>query len=60
MIILKSLIVSKLIYVASVLPVTSNIIKQTQQKLFKFLWNGPDKVTRKSTFGTLETENYHG
>ena len=46
--IIKSLIIPKLVYVSSLLPTPKEVIKELNQLLFKFLWNGVDKVTRLS------------
>ena len=45
-IVIKSLLLSKLTYLASLLSVPSHIIKEISQIVFKFLWKGPDKVKR--------------
>ena len=53
-IIIKSLLISKLVYVSSLLPTPSNIIKQVNHIIFSFLWRGKDKTTRLSAINTLE------
>ena len=40
--IIKSLIISKFVYVSSILPTPKEAIKQLNQLLFKFLWKGVD------------------
>ena len=38
-----------MIYPSSVLPTPPEIIKEFNTLVFQFLWNGKDKVTRRST-----------
>ena len=45
---IKSLLIPKFVYVSSLLPTPKEFVSQLNQLLFQFLWNGPDKVTRKS------------
>ena len=52
--IIKSLLIPKLVYVSSLLPTPSNIIKQVNHIIFSFLWRGKDKTTRLSAINTLE------
>ena len=52
--IIKSLIIPKFVYVASLLPTPKEVIKQLNQLLFKFLWKGVDKVTRLSAINEYE------
>ena len=52
--IIKSFLVPKLLYVSSIIETPSEIIKQMEKIMFKFLWKGPDKVTRLSVINTLE------
>ena len=47
--IIKSFLIPKFVYVCSLLPTPNELVKQLNQLLFKFLWNGTDKVTRVST-----------
>ena len=44
--VIKSLALPKLIYVASILPVPDDVIKKVNSIIFKFLWDGKDKVRR--------------
>ena len=53
-IIIKSFLVPKFVYVCSVLPTPNELVKQLNQLLFKFLWNGTDKVTRVSVINEYE------
>ena len=46
----KSLLLSKLVYRASMLQVPQEIISDIKKLIFKFLWNGPDKLRRKDTY----------
>ena len=52
--IIKSLIIPKFVYVASLLPNPKEVIKKLNQLLFKFLWKGIDKVTRLSAINEYE------
>ena len=45
---IKSLLIPKLVYVSSLIPTPKEFVSQLNQLLFQFLWNGPDKVTRRS------------
>ena len=44
----------KLLYVSSIIETPPEIIKQMEKMIYKFLWKGPDKVTRLSVINTLE------
>ena len=46
--VIKSLIISKLVYISSLLPTPKGIMQELNRLLFKFLWKGTDKVTRLS------------
>ena len=48
--IIKAFLLSKRIYPSSVLPTPPEIIKEFNTLVFQFLWNGKDKVTRRSTY----------
>ena len=48
---IKTLFLSIFTYIMSIMPTPDNIIKELQAMLFKFLWNGRDKVKRSSTYG---------
>ena len=52
--IIKSLLISKLAYISSVLPAPNKFIKSLNQLIFKFLWNGKDKIRRVSTINRFE------
>ena len=52
--IIKSFLVPKFVYVCSVLPTPKELVKELNQLLFKFLWNGTDKVTRASVINEYE------
>jgi len=43
--IIKSFLIPKLLYVSSILETPQQIIKDMERMIYKFLWNGPDKVT---------------
>ena len=48
--IIKAFLLSKMIYPSSVRPTPPEIIKEFNTLVFQFLWNGKDKVTRRSTY----------
>ena len=52
--IIKSFLIPKLLYVSSIIGTPPEIIKQMEKMIYKFLWKGPDKVTRLSVINTLE------
>jgi len=52
--IIKSFLIPKFVYVCSVLPTPKELVKELNQLLFKFLWNGTDKVTRVSAINKYE------
>ena len=52
--IIKSFLIPKFVYVCSVLPTPKELVKELNQLLFKFLWNGTDKVTRVSVINEYE------
>ena len=47
--IIKSFLIPKFVFICSVLPTPKEVVKQLNEMMFKFLWNGTDKVTRVST-----------
>ena len=52
--IINSFLIPKFVYVCSLLPTPKEIVNKLNQLLFKFLWNGTDKVTRVSVIGDYE------
>lgn len=50
---IKSFLIPKLLYVSTILETPREIIKQMERKVYKFLWKGPDKVTRLSVNNSL-------
>ena len=52
--IIKSLAISKITYVAMCLTVPDGIIKQVDQRIFRFLWGKRDRIKRKSIINKLE------
>ena len=52
--IIKSLLLSKLIYTASMFPVPEEVIKEANRIIFKFLWKGQDRVARKAMINNFE------
>ena len=51
--VIKSLVIPKFVYLASLMPTPNNVI-ELNRLLYKFLWNGTDKVTRLSTINEFE------
>ena len=49
--IIKSLLISKLTYKASLIPVPDLILKEISKLIYNFLWKGTDKVKRKVISG---------
>ena len=52
--IIKSFLLSKLLYVSSIIKTPPEINKLMAKIMLRFLWKGPDKVTRLSVINTLE------
>ena len=52
--IIKSFLIPKVLYVSSIMETPPEFIKQMEKMVFKFLWKGPDKVTRLSVINTLD------
>ena len=52
--IIKSFLIPKLLYVSSIIETPPEIIKQMEKMIYKFLWKGPDKVTKLSVINTLQ------
>ena len=52
--IIKSLAISKITYVATCLTVPDGIIKQVDQRIFRFLWGKRDHIKKKSVINKLE------
>jgi len=53
-IVIKSLIIPKFVYILSLLPAPKEIVQELNQILFNFLWKGTGKVTRLSTINEYE------
>ena len=51
--VIKSLVVPKVVCVSSLMSIPKDIITALNHLLFKFLWNGTDKVTRLSTINDM-------
>ena len=47
--VIKSLVIPKFVYTCSLMPVADEFVKELNRLIYKFLWNGTDKVTRLST-----------
>ena len=52
--IIKAILLPKLIYPSSVISTPSEVIKEFNNLVFHFLWNGKDKVIRSSTYAPYE------
>ena len=52
--IINSLLLSKLIYIASMFPVPEEVIKKANRIIFKVLWKGQDRVARKAMINNFE------
>ena len=52
--IIKAILLPKLIYPSSVITTPSEAIKEFNNLVFNFLWNGKDKVIRSSTYAPYE------
>ena len=52
--IIKRLVIPKFVYLASLMPTANNVIVEMNRLLYKFLWNGTDKVTRLSTINEFQ------
>ena len=50
----QSDLIPKLLYVSAILETPEEIIKQMERMVYKFLWKGPDKVTRLSVINSLK------
>ena len=51
----KTILLSKMSYPSSVLTTPPEIIKEFDTVVFHFLWNGKDKVTRRSTYAPYDS-----
>ena len=52
--VIKSLIIPKFVYIASLLITPKGVIQELNRLIFKFLWKGVDKVTRLSTMNDYQ------
>ena len=52
--IIKTFLNPKLLYVSSIIETSYDILWRMERMIYKFLWKGPDKVTRNSVINTLE------
>ena len=52
--VIKSLIIPKFVYVASLLTIPEWVVQELNRLIFKFLWKGVDKVTRLSTINDYQ------
>ena len=51
--IVKTLLIPKFIYVASVLCTPNEFVRKSKEMIYRFLWNGPDKVARAATINSI-------
>ena len=51
--IVKTLLIPKFIYVASVLCTPNEFVRKLKEIDYRFLWNGPDKVARAATINSI-------
>ena len=54
MTIIKSFLIPKFVYISSLLPTPKKFVKELNQLIFKFLWNGKDKIRRVSVISNYE------
>jgi len=54
--IIKALVIPKMVYLFSIIPTPEVVATELNRILYKFLWNGTDKVTRLSTINDYEKE----
>ena len=52
--IVKTFLIPKLLYISSIIQTPMEIMKRMERMIFKFLWRGPDKVTRNSVINSVE------
>ena len=52
--IIKTFLIPKLLYVSSIIETPHDISRRLERLIYKFLWKGPDKVTRNSVINTLD------
>ena len=52
--VINSLVVPKFVCVCSLMPSPKEIISELNRLLYKFLWNGTDRVTRLSTINDYD------
>ena len=52
--IIKTFLIPKLLYLSSIIQTPMEIIKRMERMFFKFLWKGPDKVTRHSVINSVK------
>ena len=52
--IIKTLLLSKVLYVSTILPPPSEFLKAFQTIIYNFLWKGPDKIARTATINDYE------
>ena len=52
--IINSLLLPKLIYIASMFLIPEQVIKEVNRIIYKFLWRGPDRVIRSAVINDYE------
>ena len=53
-VLIKTFMISKFVYIASIMQTPKHYIKELETFLYRFLWHGKDKVTRKSAINYYE------
>ena len=51
---IKALVITKMVYLFSLIPIPEVVVTELNRILYKFLWKGIDKVTRLSTINDYE------
>ena len=54
MTVIKSFSIPKFVFISSLLPTPNKFIKDLNQLIVKFLWNGKDKIRRISAINNYE------
>ena len=56
--IIKAILLPKMIYPSSFLSTPATVIKEFNSLVLNFLWNGKDKVTRRSTYAPYDSSGF--
>ena len=52
--IIKTFLIPKMLHVSSIIETPYDILRRMERMIYKFLWKGPDRVTRNLVINTLE------